>query len=73
MLNLRTALSAWDPWIVLSGNKTEAHGVVLELYDELTRSQVFDFTYQFSSLYGGFQEPSGKWNGMVGEMLKNVN
>ncbi|GIY24221.1 hypothetical protein CEXT_561 [Caerostris extrusa] len=42
MLNLRTALSAWDPWIVLSGNKTEAHGVVLELYDELTRSQVFE-------------------------------
>ncbi|KAF8797146.1 hypothetical protein HNY73_001443 [Argiope bruennichi] len=71
VLNLRTALSPWNPWIVLK-NKTEAQGVILDLYDKLKGSGTVDFTYQYDAPYGGFIGPDGKWNGMIGDMINNV-
>ncbi|GFU13626.1 glutamate receptor U1 [Nephila pilipes] len=63
----------WNPWIVLDKkNKSLAHGVVVEFYDEMKRSKVFDYTLKFlSSLGGGVIGPDGKWNGMVGALIRN--
>ncbi|XP_055947105.1 glutamate receptor ionotropic, kainate 5-like [Argiope bruennichi] len=61
----------WNPWIVLK-NKTEAQGVILDLYDKLKGSGTVDFTYQYDAPYGGFIGPDGKWNGMIGDMINNV-
>ncbi|GFU13631.1 lig_chan-Glu_bd domain-containing protein [Nephila pilipes] len=72
MENFRIALAPWNPWIVLEKeNKSSAHGVVLELYNEMKKAKVFDSTFQFGASYGGFVGPDGKWNGMIGAMLRN--
>ncbi|GFV48385.1 lig_chan-Glu_bd domain-containing protein [Trichonephila clavipes] len=72
MENYRIAIAPWNPWIVLEKeNKSAAHGVVLELYEEMKKAKVFDSTFQFGAQYGGFIGPDGKWNGMIGAMLRN--
>ncbi|KAG8182023.1 hypothetical protein JTE90_013954 [Oedothorax gibbosus] len=71
MQKLRISVIPWNPWVMFpQGNISNARGVIIDIYQALKNSEVFNYELQHAESYGSLGKDN-KWTGMIRQMIDN--